>query len=171
MKTNYIILLFLFVFLSSCENEVALSSIKPEKWSERQIQYDNDTLRFEDGTTYLSLYSHIYTQTENRMQDLTATVSLRNPNPNDSIFIHSAEYFNTTGHSVRKYFSNTIYLAPLETVEIVIDHMDKEGGSGANFLFEWSINKNTPPPIFEAVMISMYGQQGLSFSTTGVRIK
>ena len=53
----------------------------------------------------------------------------------------------------------------------MIDEVDKEGGTGANFLFEWKLNKKANEPFFEAVMISTSGQQGLSFTTQGRRIE
>ena len=58
----------------------------------------------------------------------------------------------------------------METVEIIIEEQDIEGGSGANFVFDWAIKNAKNPPLFEAVMISTYGQQGLSFTTRGVQI-
>ena len=58
----------------------------------------------------------------------------------------------------------------METVEIVIDENDKEGGTGANFHFDWRIKPLSNEPLFEAVMISSFGQ-GLSFTTQGKRIK
>jgi len=58
----------------------------------------------------------------------------------------------------------------METAEIIIDERDKTGGTGANFLFDWNKNPDINSPIFEAVMISTYGQQGLSFTTQGVEV-
>jgi hypothetical protein len=59
----------------------------------------------------------------------------------------------------------------METVQIIIEEQDNEGGTGANFVFDWKIKANTIEPIFEAVMISTYGSQSISFTTTGKRIK
>jgi len=59
----------------------------------------------------------------------------------------------------------------LETVEIVIDQEDQTGGTGANFIFYWRTCSKKIEPLFEGVMISTYGQQGLSFTTQGKRIK
>lgn len=56
----------------------------------------------------------------------------------------------------------------METLEIVIAEVDKKGGTGANFIFEWAAKPITSSPIFEAVIISTYGQQGLSFMTHGL---
>lgn len=158
------------VLLASCQNEPVISSIDPVSWSNRAA-----TLPIIDslttGTTYLSTYSQIYSQTEHRTHDLTATVSMRNTDRNDTIFIGRAEYFDTRGRSIRVYFDQSIYVAPMETVEIVIDELDREGGTGANFLFEWAVPSGANEPLFEGVMISTSGQQGLSFTTQGRRIE
>ena len=101
---------------------------------------------------------------------LTATISIRNVNKADTVYINKAEYYNTKGNSIRTYFDKPIFIAPMETVEIVIDERDQEGGTGANFLFDWTIKPNSNDPIFEAIMISTSGQQGLSFTTQGKKI-
>ncbi len=59
----------------------------------------------------------------------------------------------------------------METLEIVVSEDDKEGGSGANFIFDWSVKQDGLIPFFEAVMISTSGQQGVSFTTHGIRKK
>jgi hypothetical protein len=162
------VILMLWASCSSPDDEV--SSTNPINWNSRKVdEVVNDSLH--TGTTYLSVYSHIYSETEHRTHPLTGTISMRNINPKDTIYIHHAEYFNTSGTSIRNYFNHSIYLAPLETVEIVIDQKDKEGGSGANFLFDWSIKPGSNEPHFECVMISTYGQQGLSFTTQGITLK
>ncbi|MEH6514030.1 MAG: DUF3124 domain-containing protein, partial [Maribacter arcticus] len=61
--------------------------------------------------------------------------------------------------------------APLETTAIIIDEMDVEGGTGSNFIFEWKSPIGSPEPLFEGVMNSTVGQQGLSFTTQSRRIK
>ncbi|MGB0167538.1 MAG: DUF3124 domain-containing protein [Luteibaculum sp.] len=147
-----------------------MSSLDPINWEKRRASIDADST-LEKGSTYLSVYSEIYSLTEHRTHNLTATVSLRNVNVGDTIFIESAEYFNTHGESIRNYIQNSIFIAPLETVEIVIDEQDKTGGTGANFIFNWAIQPGSNPPLFEGVMISTSGQQGLSFTTQGHILK
>lgn len=102
--------------------------------------------------------------------NLTVTVSMRNTNQHDTLYLNKAEYFDTHGKSIRTYFNTTIFIAPMETVEIVIDEHDLEGGTGANFLFSWLIKPKTNEPLFEGIMISTYGQTGISFSTQGIKI-
>ena len=59
----------------------------------------------------------------------------------------------------------------METLEIVIAQKDIEGGTGSNFLFEWKTPLNCPEPLFEGVMSSMQGNQGVSFTTHARRVK
>lgn len=154
--------------LYACSREEPVSSLDPVNWASRKAS-PGDSLQ--TGSTYLPVYSQIYSMTEEGEHDLTVTVSLRNINLKDTVFIQKAEYFNTHGEHIRTYFNHPIYLAPLETVEIVIDERDQSGGTGANFVFDWAIRKGVRSPLFEAVMISTSGQQGLSFITRGVELK
>ncbi|MCK3685753.1 DUF3124 domain-containing protein [Maribellus sp. YY47] len=124
----------------------------------------------EHGKTYLPIYSHIYHVHERRTYDLTVTVSIRNVSPADTVFILRGDYYNTKGDKIREYIKAPIYVLPMETVEIVIAEADREGGSGANFVFDWAAQDKKNPPLIEAVMISTYGEQGVSFSSRGVRI-
>jgi len=166
-----VILLFaVVVLLASCVQEKEISSIHPENWTKRKATINaKDSLEY--GKSYLSIYSQIYSSSEHKTHNLTAMVSLRNTSDVDTIYISKAEYFDTHGVSLRNYFSHPIYLAPLETAEIIIDEMDVEGGTGSNFMFEWHAPKDCPEPLFEGVMNSTVGQQGLSFTTQSRRIK
>ena len=159
----------LIVQLYGCQEEVKTEVDTQRNQFQRNITHSiPDSLVL--GSSYLSVYSQIYNESEHKTYNLTATVSIRNVNSKDTIYIDNAEYFNTRGNAIRKYFKNTVYLAPMETVEIVIEENDKEGGTGANFHFDWRIKPSSNEPLFEAVMISSFGQ-GLSFTTQGKRIK
>ncbi|MAZ73636.1 MAG: hypothetical protein CMC70_10885 [Flavobacteriaceae bacterium] len=162
--------LLLTTVLHSCREPRKLSSTDPVNWEKRTLKKaQQDTL--ENGSTFLSIYSQIFLRTDQDEADLTATVSLHNPNINDTVFINKAVYYNTHGKAIRKYFDKPIFIRPMETVQIVIDGVDNEGGTGANFIFDWEIKPTTREPLFEAVMISTYGQQGISFVTEGKRVK
>ncbi|MGJ8684264.1 MAG: DUF3124 domain-containing protein [Nonlabens sp.] len=169
MNNKYLSLILVFLFLS-CQENKEISSINPENWNKRSIDISSkDSLEF--GKSYLSIYSQVYSISEHKTQNLTSMVSLRNTSDIDSIYVLKAEYYDTYGKSVRKYFDKSIYLAPLETVEIIIDEKDISGGTGSNFIFEWKTPQNCPEPIFEGVMTSVLGQQGLSFTTQSKRIQ
>lgn len=165
---NFTCLMALFALLSC--NGVEETEIHQNNWESRMAALpDNDSLEY--GSTYLSVYSSVYSYTEKTTNQLTATVSMRNTNLLDTMFITKAAYYATNGELLRTYFDEPIFISPMETVEIVIHQKDTVGGTGANFVFDWVVGQGENLPYFEAVMISTSGQQGLSFSTHGVRIK
>lgn len=137
--------------------------------SEHQVTAQRATDTLHRGSTYLSVYPEIYSFSQRQVHPLTATVSLRNISSTDTVFVQRADYYNTGGTLVHAYVEKPIYLKPLETIEIVIDEANNAGGTGANFIFEWSSPHARTEPRFEAVMISTAGQQGLSFVTQGIR--
>jgi len=163
--------LFLIIVLAiSCYKKEETNEIEKVDWKKRTANIKQiDSLDF--GRTYLSIYSQIYSFTEHKTHNLTAMVSLRNTSFNDTIYILKANYYHTKGHLVRNYIKQPIYLAPLETVEIIIDETDIEGGTGSNFIFDWKIPKPCPEPLFEGIMSSTMSQQGLSFTTQGKQIE
>ncbi len=169
---NVLKLLLLTLLIQSCKNDkIEMSSINPINWEKRtilsELEIDSSLIY---GRTYLSVYSQIYSETEQQIYNLTATVSMRNTNYTDTIYLRKAEYFDTKGNSIRTYFDKTIFISPMETVEIVIDEKDQDGGTGANFVFDWIIKENANEPLFESVMISTYNR-GLSFTTNGKKIR
>lgn len=173
MKNTFKIFVKVFVvvvMMAACsEEETEKYPIRQADWKAKQTDIKNFD-NFFQGKIYLPVYSHIYHIHEHRTFDLTITVSLRNISPTDTVYILKADYFNTIGENIRQYVQKPISIKPLETLEIIIDEKDIEGGSGANFIFDWAKKNNKNSPLFEAVMISTYGQQGLSFTTRGVPI-
>ena len=169
MKNIINIFLIILIAGSCTEEESTKFPVGQENWDNRKATIENFE-NYHQGKVYLPLYSYIYHLHDQRTFDLTITVSIRNISPTDSLYILNADYYNTIGENIRQYFESPIYIKPLETVEIIISEQDTEGGSGANFVFEWAANTDKNPPLFEAVMISTYGQQGLSFVTRGVPI-
>lgn len=160
----------LLLFLIGCENKKEISSINPENWSKRAADISQlDSLEY--GKSYLPVYSQIYSISQHQKFNLTGMISLRNTSEKDTIYLLKAIYFNTHGKSIRSYFERPIYLAPMESTEIVIDETDVEGGTGSSFIIEWKTPKGCPEPLFEGVMNSLQGTQGLSFITDAKRIE
>lgn len=166
---NVLLLTAVVLFLFGCDKQEKQDALPSNNW--QSIKWNKilkDSL--DTGATYLSVYSQIYSTTEHKTHDLTATVSIRNINKRDTIFVKNANYFDTKGDLIRTYFKEPIFVKPMQTIEIVIDEKDKTGGTGANFVFDWLAPENAQEPYFEAVMITTYGQQGLSFITQGIPI-
>lgn len=146
-----------------------MSSLAPEIWKDH-IATNDDRSGFEHGTTFLSIYSEIHVRNQEEVRPLTATASIHNPNMLDTIYVETANYYNTKGVLIRTYFPRTVFIRPMETVQIVIDGIDSAGGTGANFIFEWARPPGSADPVMEAVMISPYGQPAISFTTSGKRL-
>lgn len=162
-------LLCVMVLVSSCEDQNGTSEPHQENFQKRTVDLTSKPM-LEVGKSYLSVYSQIYSHSEHKTHNLTVTASIRNINFKDTIYITKAEYFDTHANPIHTYFSKPVYIAPLETIEIVIDENDLKGGTGANFIFDWKIKPNSTEPFFEGVMISTYSK-GLSFTTQGKRIE
>lgn len=167
--------LITLVSLASCgdfdsfkkHEEEPLSNVD---WSHKEVNLKSiDSLIY--GKSYLSVYSQVYSYTEHTSLDLTATVSIRNTNSDAKSYLIRADYYDTHGKKLHSYVDAPIAVDELETLEIVIAEFDQKGGTGANFIFEWAVEPSTSKPIFEAIMISTYGQQGLSFISHGHQIE
>ncbi|WP_304140802.1 DUF3124 domain-containing protein, partial [Mesoflavibacter zeaxanthinifaciens] len=101
MKFHYLLFIILLVF--SCEAKKENTSLNPENWSKRAVKLKaSDSLEY--GKSYLSIYSQIYSLTEHTKHNLTSMVSMRNTSDKDTIYLLRAEYYDTHGKSVRKYF-------------------------------------------------------------------
>jgi hypothetical protein len=169
MRLFGIILVFGWSLMACNSGSVGESASLPD-WSDRVVRVlPADSLIA--GSTYLSVYSQIYGSDQSRIVDLSATVSIRNTNQDEPVYLKSANYYNTSGELTRAYAEEIVQINPLETVEIFIDERNKEGGTGANFIFEWFKPKSSSDPLFEAVMISTSGQQGISFTTRGIPVE
>lgn len=163
---SIIMLITLGVTFASCITE-DLNKINNADWNSRFSDLSLNS-EYDNHTSYLPVYSHIYHTNDKRRFDLAITISMRNVSDSDTLHLLSADYYNTSGDKVREYIKTPIYVLPMETIEIVISDSDNEGGSGANFNFNWVIKDEASYPIFQAVMISTEGQQGISFVTSGI---
>ena len=116
---------------------------------------------------YIPAYSHIYHGNKETPLLLSVTLSIRNIDPNNSITITKANYFETAGALVKQYISKPLILGPLGSERFVVPQRDNTGGSGANFIVTWESNEPTNPPIIESVMIGTQSQLGISFTSRG----
>lgn len=130
---------------------------------EEYTEYGNENI------VYVPIYSDIYNKNKDIRILLTATLSIRNTSPLDSLFITKVDYYDTQGKLVRQYIDETIFLRPLESFEYVIEEEDVLGGSGANFIVSW-YGKEALQPLFQGIMVGVNGQQGIAFTTDGYSI-
>jgi len=121
-------------------------------------------------SVYVPDYSHIYHGSARDRYALTTTLSIRNTDPDRSITVTSVRYYDTEGEMARRFLDKPRRLGPLGTVEFVVAEHDTSGGSGANFIVEWSAGEPVSEPVIESVMISTRLGQGVSFTSRGVPI-
>ena len=132
-------------------------------------EVDTADLAYQE-TLYVPVYSDIYHLDGTRRFALAATLSLRNTNLTDSLYVTYIDYYDSEGQLVKHYIEKPIVLTPLQTVEIVVPHDDAAGGPGANFIVHWGSSKTMNKLLAQAVMIGTASQQGLSFTTEAVTI-
>ncbi|MBQ4820524.1 DUF3124 domain-containing protein [Aquimarina sp. MMG016] len=167
---NFFFILLSIVITYSCTKQNPNKELKQGILKENKIPESDDGFSYPiKKELYVPIYSDIYNKTKDFRFQLTATLSIRNTSPRDSLFIKNVDYYNTTGDFVRAYIEQPIYLKPLESIEYVIEEEDTAGGSGANFLITWGANQ-TIVPIFQGVMVGVSGQQGFAFTTESIII-
>lgn len=170
MKLNYLVhsisSLSLFALLFACSNEPPADE---PNWSDRAIVLRHSK-NLSEGSTFLAVYDQISTNPSEK-HELCATISIRNTNVKDSVYIQKGTLYNEHGKAIHDFFDETIFLRPMETLNLVLDSKLVNEKKGSNLIFDWSCSNNANEPFFEGVMISSSGHQGFSFVTRGKRLK
>ena len=170
MRNFFVFLILAMALTSSCkEQNHNLNEVGLDKFEALAVQDMPTHLVFHD-TVYIPVYSDIYSESKNTRFNLTATLSLRNTSLKHSFYISAVDYYDSEGVNTKNFLKTPIILTPMQSVEYVIDEHDTSGGTGANFVVYWGAENENIQPIFEGIMISTNGQQGISFSTIGVSI-
>jgi len=120
------------------------------------------SLSGEGQAVYVPAYSHIYTLGGKPLL-LETTLSVRNTDLSRALIVSTVRYFDTDGREVRNFLDAPLTLGPLATAEFLVEASDTSGGSGANFIVEWSGEPGVNLPLIETVMVGMDGTQGLAF--------
>ncbi|GAB7022009.1 DUF3124 domain-containing protein [Salidesulfovibrio brasiliensis] len=125
----------------------------------------------EGQNVYVPAYSHIYQGPKGRPYQLAVMLSIRNVDLDTSITVAVIDYYDDHGKKLHAFLDKPVTLGPLETYEVNIPANDKTGGSGANFIVNWSAEKAVSAPIIQSVMIGTASQQGISFVCDGVPLE
>lgn len=121
---------------------------------------------------YLPIYSHLYhgdvhPKTGKPSETLVSThVSIRNTDPTMVMKVMSARYYNTGGKLLREFLTQPQLIPPLGTYELYVPRSDSSGGSGANFIIDWSAESRINPPLIEALHADIREARTLLFVTT-----
>jgi len=155
-----IIIIYLTQRLESVEDRLSYATPTPQTQTTAAIDITDSQ------TVYVPIYSHIYSK-GGEPYLLEATLSIRNSDPERSIDITSANYYDTKGKLVQKYLEGTLTLGPLETTAFLVEKADIRGGSGANFIVAWVSDEPVYEPVIEAVMIGIGKGYNISFNSIG----
>lgn len=170
MRTTIYLVLLCVCLLPSCvDRNPNLDDQGNDIIDAHQQSAEVKDLSYHD-TVYVPIYSDIYSDSRSQTTLLTATLSIRSTSLRDTTYINTIDYYNTDGKLVRSLIKNALVLAPMQSIDYVIDRDDTSGGTGANFIVAWGAQSDTRP-LIQAVMIGTSGQHGLSFVTEGVSIK
>ncbi|WP_206813909.1 DUF3124 domain-containing protein [Chroococcus sp. FPU101] len=174
MKISFLLLVMVFVLLTSCENEsvrqqakigtLAQSSNTTTTSSNRVTQAVEKIATGE--TIYVPIYPKIY-HLENQTLDLTAALSIRNTDLENPIILTSVRYYDSNGKLVKQYIDCAKKLDPLASIDFLAVNTRQAKGIGTSFIIEWVAEKNVNPPILEGVMLSTVSTQGISFTSVG----
>ena len=118
---------------------------------------------------YVPSYSHIYFN-GGSPYSLETTLSIRNIDVDQPIYVKSVQYFDTNGKLIKSFVDQMIKLRPLQTIEFLVERRDSSGGSGANFLLELLSDTGVDMPVVKSVMVGTAGTQGICFGESGIEI-
>lgn len=125
---------------------------------------------------YLPVYSHLLYGNYGRNGAvsqvlLSALVSIRNTDAKRAIRVSSANYYSTQGKLLKNFVPTPVAIPPLGTHELFVEQNDTSGGSGANFIIEWSAESPASPPLVEGLHANMDSGKAVIVTTQAVPIK
>jgi hypothetical protein len=118
-------------------------------------------------TVYVAAYSTVRLGSGKGKVDLATTLSIHNTSEELPLNLLRIDYFDTAGNLLHRYVPNPIAIRPFGSVQAFVPAEDTRGGTGANFVVEWSATGLITEPIIEAVMVGALGAQGFSFISSG----
>lgn len=86
-------------------------------------------------TVYVPVYSNIIAGSRKVPVHLSNTLIIRNTDMHNEIQVTVADYYDSKGALIKKFYSQPVKLAPLETKYVYLSDREKEGESGPISLF------------------------------------
>ena len=127
-------------------------------------------------TVYVPVYSHVQhgnldSKGRPEVLLLSSMLSIRNVDPDHGITVRSVRYYDTAGKLLREYLQTPLVLAPLGSSDVFVEHKDSLGGTGANFLVDWTADAPVSAPLLETVNGYFFGAQSGVFTSRGVSVR
>ncbi|HTH18368.1 MAG TPA: DUF3124 domain-containing protein [Magnetospirillum sp.] len=123
-------------------------------------------------SVYVPVYSHIWhgnLDTKGNPQTLllSSMLSIRNTDPYDGMTVRSVRYYDTAGKLIREYMAGPARLGPMASTDVFVEHKDNAGGTGANFVVQWTAERPISAPVIEVVNAYFFGPHSLAFTSPG----
>ena len=115
---------------------------------------------------YVPVYSEVPYGDKRCTLNLTATLSIRNPDQKNPVTLKRVEYYNAAGERVRAYLNQPLTLKPMAATEFIVRESDRSGGISASFLIEWDSAVAVTRPFVEAIMVNSTYNQGIAFNSS-----
>lgn len=123
------------------------------------------------GAFYVPVYSSVAMSQGRLRADFSVTLSVHNASETRPLVLKRIAYFDTSGKMVESYLKSPVALKPFATVEVSIATTDVRGGTGANFVVDWSATGEIAEPVVEALMIGSVGPGHYAFTSQGRSIR
>ncbi len=81
-------------------------------------------------TVYVPVYSNVISGPREVPAHLSNTLIIRNTDLHNHIQVTVADYYNTHGGLIKRYYTKPVTMTPLETAYIYLSERDQEGVSG-----------------------------------------
>ena len=121
-------------------------------------------------TVYVPVFSEVLFGDRSGSIPVRASVFVRNTDPKHAITITSNEYRDSSGKLLKNFVEKPVRLAPLATHHFDIPESDTSGRKAPSMLVRWTAERAVNPPLVQAMMISVFEHQGISFVTEGIPI-
>ncbi len=118
------------------------------------------------GAVYAPLYQKALIDHRGRSLPLTATVYVRNTDPQAGLEVSAVTLYDGRGKVVAKCLEGPRRLAPLASLSFLAPSA-AQGGGAPSLVVRWRAPQPVNPPMVQVVMTGAAGQQGISLITTG----
>jgi hypothetical protein len=123
------------------------------------------------GAFYVPVYSSVSMAQGKLRANFSVTLSVHNASETRPLVLKRLAYFDTSGQMVESYLKAPIALKPFSTIEVFIPAADLRGGTGANFVVDWSAAGEIAEPVTEALMVGSVGTGHYAFISQGRPIR
>jgi len=121
----------------------------------------------EGQIVYVPIYSYIETDT-GKIHPLYSILGIRNSDPEQSIIITSASFYDGRGNLVKEYLDEDLELAPFVTRTFFVNKRNiRAGSSAANFIITWKSDAPVYEPIIDAVTYGSHEGMSITFKSVG----